>query len=111
MNETATHPRITRPVADYAVTVENAPRLGSVHNRHFSAATMSDLFFNYEHPAYDRVMSGRSEYDAPTDEEIQAALLEDARDFCSTFFEGQPDELRAADESPEAFVKDFLRRL
>lgn len=111
MKETATQARITRPITDDAITVENAPRLSGVQGIRFSPTTMSDLFFNYEHPAYSRVMSGQTEYDAATDEEISTAILADARDFCSTFFGTTDIDDLPKYLSPEAFAKDFLRRL
>lgn len=76
-------------------------------------ASRSDLFFNYEHTAYESLMrkqrGGRGKDDdkpAPSEEEIRAALLKDAVEFSDTFRNATGIEL-----DREALVADFLKRL
>lgn len=63
---------------------------------------ISDLFFNYQHDAYDKVFSSRPK-DPPTSEEIEEAIKQDANEFAELFPEFGKDA--------EWYATDFLRRL
>lgn len=70
-------------------------------------AALSDLFFNYDHPARDKLLREKVSDDGAdyTDEEMWDALREDAVGFAMT--------LRLATGitiAPEVLVDDFLAR-
>ncbi len=79
-------------------------------------ASLSDLFFNYDHPSLDAFYRSKvTEHDDPAaalmatiddrDEE-QAALLADAKDFADTL-----DNATGIKLDPEALVADFFSRV
>lgn len=69
-----------------------------------SPANLSDLFFNYEHPAWDELYEEGGQ--TPSSEAIEAAILEDAREFVSVLGAVvEPDDLA------KALAKDFLKRV
>ena len=64
---------------------------------------LSDLFFNYSHETYEALF-GKSK-EGPTWDEMSDAILEDAKEFCSsypTFTDGY---------SADDLANDFMGRL
>lgn len=74
-------------------------------------AAISDLFFNYDHPARDRLYDERSAAEKkagqslPGIAEYRAAILSDATDFAKTFQLATGQTI-----DPEALADDFLDR-
>lgn len=68
-----------------------------------NGAQLSDLFFNYEHPARDAVYVGyANQKDAPTADELTEAALSDAKAFI---------ELYQIPVTPATLADDFLSRV
>lgn len=65
-----------------------------------SDAKLSDLFFNHEHPEYDRMFTND---DLPSRAETEEALRKDADEFAENFPE--------FGKSGEWYTEDFFRRL
>lgn len=62
---------------------------------------ISDLFFNYEHPEYDKLTA------EATEDESRAAIVADAKAFCEFYIPTDfADEINA-----ETLADDFLERL
>lgn len=76
-----------------------------------SGAYLSDLFFNFEHPAYYRLMQEKHKADESfTTEEAMTALIEDAQGMIMcTNANRESDDYKA--ELATAFAEDFLRRV
>lgn len=76
-----------------------------------SGAYLSDLFFNFEHPAFDRLSHERHEADESfTAEEAMTALREDAQGMIMCTDANRESVDYKADLAT-AFAEDFLRRL
>lgn len=69
---------------------------------------VSDLFFNYEHPAYDKLFVSRRDKDPPTREQIEAAIREDAKEFATLYMQSSGESV---EDLSEALATDFMRRL
>lgn len=65
-----------------------------------SGAQLSDLFFNYDHPKRDKLYESDADF---TEAELNEALLDDAKEFCSVVGLG----LQCA----QALVDDFQHRV
>lgn len=61
---------------------------------------LSDLFFNHEHPEYDRLFKEKK---PPTRDQMEDALLKDANEFSNQFPEFGKDGTW--------YYHDFFRRL
>lgn len=75
-------------------------------------AAVSDLFFNYEHPAWDKARKGEPSNLAdflglPVTETELAGLREDVKDFTGTL----SILLGGVEVDHEALIEDFLKRL
>jgi hypothetical protein len=68
-----------------------------------SMAAISDLFFNYEHPAYD---GAHKDGASPSDEDLYAAAYVDAQDFAGTF-----ENATGISLSPGLLAADFIGRI
>lgn len=67
-----------------------------------SGDQLSDLFFNYDHPEYDKLFGNDGD---PTQEQIEGAIRADAKEFASCY-------MRDFDENvADALAADFLKRL
>jgi hypothetical protein len=67
-------------------------------------AALSDLFFNYEHPARDALYNKDLDADVSEEDEREALFL-DAQDFANTLRWATGVQL-----DPRELVDDFLRR-
>lgn len=68
--------------------------------------TLSDLFFNHQHPNFDSLFDG--DVSEVCESKIASAIKKDATDFYDTFV------CICADyncDSPDELVEDFLERL
>jgi hypothetical protein len=77
-----------------------------------SLAGLSDLFFNYEHPEYDKLVDSQKKSFSRDQDARRAALVTDATDFRTTLdlaLEGYSINLILP--SAEDFADDFLARL
>lgn len=77
-----------------------------------SGITLSDLFFNFEHPARDKVYhdahtSGRS--GQVDDDELQRAMMLDANGFIDSLAPSMQGEARI--DFANALIEDFNRRV
>ena len=72
---------------------------------HLNSAQLSDLFFNYEHPERDKLYKITKENESIAEEDLQQALLNDAKNFCDVIGKGD-DEVLIAE-----LVKDFQHRV
>ncbi len=68
---------------------------------------LSDLFFNYEHPEYDRLNDPEGNLSA-SDEDLHRAILTDATQFVSTLELAFPG---AHINTPAELADDFMARL
>lgn len=69
-----------------------------------SGPRLSDVFFNYEHPEYDKLFAG-DHREAIGGDAIEKAIRLDASEFCLTVGEKDNQELAGA------LTADFMRRL
>jgi hypothetical protein len=66
---------------------------------------LSDLFFNYEHPAYDKLYVSE---DDVTAEQVDAAIRDDAKEFATLYMR---DSGVSVEDAAEALAADFMRRV
>lgn len=83
---------------------EREPKMSTAMN-----AALSDLFFNHQHPQYDRMMQEISEGAEFSTEELYKALWNDAVEFCDTFNLATGNVFIHI--TPEHYAADFFARL
>lgn len=69
--------------------------------------TLSDLFFNHEHPHRDALFANyRGQKDSPTEEQVYGAALRDANEFHANY-----SQIISVEFSPDDLADDFMRRI
>lgn len=68
---------------------------------------LSDLFFNHEHPAYEKLMGGNDKEICPSEGEIYAAVAEDVKEFLVCYGAIIACEVPCGND----LTRDFMARL